>query len=153
MRGFGCGGCNGAWPTQAFNYIGSYGLANTVDYPYIATSQTCKDTLTPKTNYLIPSQTYTSITSTSVLSKLSTGPLSICVDASLWSSYRSGILSCRSKVSINHAVVLVGVDTSGNWKVRNSWGIGWGEAGYIRITSNNRYNCGLLNYAFVPNLA
>jgi hypothetical protein len=37
---------------------------------------------------------------------------------------------------MNHAVVADGYDSTGTtpyWLVRNSWGSGWGEAGYIRI--------------------
>jgi C1A family cysteine protease len=36
--------------------------------------------------------------------------------------------------SIDHAVQVVGLDLSTNaWKVRNSWGTSWGEAGYIYL--------------------
>ena len=46
------------------------------------------------------------------------------VDATNWSSYKSGVFTnCATK--INHAVLLVGV-VGGNWKIKNSWGTGWG---------------------------
>ena len=32
----------------------------------------------------------------------------------------------------NHAVVIVGMDRD-NWIVQNSWGVFWGERGYIKI--------------------
>jgi C1A family cysteine protease len=61
---------------------------------------------------------------------LSTGPLSVCVDAARWNSYRGGIVtSCGNRV--DHCVQAVGVDTSSHWIVRNSWGTSWGEGGYI----------------------
>jgi cathepsin L len=82
--------------------------------------------------------------------KLLSGPLSVCVDASKWSDYGSGIFKCSTTVRINHAVVIVGVDSTGNWKVRNSWGAGWGEAGYIRISANKSNNCGIEQYAAFP---
>ena len=65
---------------------------------------------------------------------LSTGPLSVCVAAEVWNSYRGGIMTtCPG--GVDHCVQAVGVDTSKNgyWKVRNSWGTRWGESGYIRL--------------------
>jgi C1A family cysteine protease len=65
----------------------------------------------------------------------STGPLSVCLDASSWSSYTSGIMSSCGD-SVDHCVQAVGVypaSTDGYWKVRNSWGTSWGESGYIRL--------------------
>ena len=62
-----------------------------------------------------------------------TGPLSIVVDASQWSSYTGGILSTCG-TSLDHAVQVVGIDTDeGSWKVRNSWNTDWGEDGFIRL--------------------
>ena len=52
-------------------------------------------------------------------------PVSICADASKWSAYRGGVLnSCGTQ--LNHAILLVGYDDDGNWKVKNSWGASWG---------------------------
>ncbi len=62
---------------------------------------------------------------------LASGPISICVDASTWSSYRGGVVSnCPS--SINHAVQAVGLNMDASppyWIVRNSWAENWGEDG------------------------
>jgi aminopeptidase C len=43
---------------------------------------------------------------------------------------------------MNHAVLLVGI-VSGNWKIKNSWGVKWGENGYIRLAPGN--TCGICN--------
>lgn len=76
---------------------------------------------------------------------LKTSPVSIAADASNWKSYRSGIFnSCTEKVTQD--ALLVGVTTN-YWKVKNSWGLGWGEYGYIRLAPGNTCGiCGITGY-------
>jgi C1A family cysteine protease len=65
----------------------------------------------------------------------STGPLSVCLDAESWNSYTAGIMRVCGK-TVDHCVQAVGVlpeEENGYWKVRNSWGYAWGEAGFIRL--------------------
>ena len=41
---------------------------------------------------------------------------------------------------IDHAVVIVGYNLTHNppyWKIRNSWGVGWGELGHVRVAMND----------------
>ena len=85
------------------------------------------------------------------------GPLAIAVDASLASfqHYESGVYddpTCSE--NINHAVVLVGYgnDSTGGdyWLVKNSWGAGYGEKGYIRIARNRGNLCGIANEISCP---
>uniref|UniRef100_A0A7S3V1U5 Peptidase C1A papain C-terminal domain-containing protein n=1 Tax=Aplanochytrium stocchinoi TaxID=215587 RepID=A0A7S3V1U5_9STRA len=66
-----------------------------------------------------------------------TGPISVAMNAGPLQFYRRGVLNprfCNSK-SLNHAVLLVGYggDDLPFWKVKNSWGVGFGESGYFRI--------------------
>eukprot|EP00066_Takifugu_rubripes_P019982 XP_011609248.1 PREDICTED: cathepsin O isoform X2 [Takifugu rubripes] len=70
------------------------------------------------------------------------GPLSVVVDALSWQDYLGGIIQyhCSSKRS-NHAVLVVGYDTTGDipyWIVQNSWGTTWGDKGYVymKVGSN-----------------
>ena len=56
--------------------------------------------------------------------------------------------NCSSS-NVNHAMLLVGVDNSGNWLVKNSWGVEWGDKGYITLAPGN--TCGIANYALYPN--
>jgi hypothetical protein len=84
--------------------------------------------------------------STSTLSTLSSGPIPVLIQVtSAISSYAGGIFNGVCTQSINHAVTLVGYGTIGTtqyWLIRNSWGTGWGEAGYMRIKANG--NCVML---------
>ena len=76
------------------------------------------------------------------------GPVSVAVYAnSAMQAYTGGVFNGCGSGEVNHAVTLVGWDdsqgTSGVWIMRNSWGPGWGESGYIRIP----YNCSSIGYA------
>lgn len=76
------------------------------------------------------------------------GPLSICVNAATWSSYSGGVVQhgCSGAAhDLDHCVQLVGYDTTASvpyWKVRNSWGPGWGEKGHIRLAMGSNV-CGV----------
>lgn len=130
-------GCNGGWPEWAYDYVKKAGgIEQESDYPYSAyngRSGSCKAT---SSKYVVTVTGYNTLGTESQMANYvqSTGTLSICIDASNWSSYRGGILSTCG-TSVNHAVQAVGVDatTGGYWKVRNSWGASWGESGYIRL--------------------
>lgn len=82
---------------------------------------------------------------------VSKAPVSVCVDASNWSFYKSGVFNNCGETTyeqLNHAVVAVGYDSEGNWLIRNSWSTKWGESGYMRLAAGN--TCGVLidNLAF-----
>jgi C1A family cysteine protease len=76
------------------------------------------------------------------------GPVSVAIAVNgAFQAYNGGVFNGCSGSEINHAVVLVGWDdnqgSNGVWFLRNSWGPGWGEGGYMRIP----YNCSLVGYA------
>lgn len=106
--GFNCQGCNGAWPDWAYNYINSAGIVLEAEYPYTARTGTCKDVPTAK-KYLNTAKPWSFLSDLDSLksSLASAGPVSICVDASNWSMYRSGIFK-NCGTGLNHAVVAVG---------------------------------------------
>jgi C1A family cysteine protease len=133
-----CYGCQGGWPYKAFNYVARAGGQDTeASYPYTARDGTCKF----KTNTIgakIKGYHTVSRDEKQIQNGLSTtAPFSICVDASKWSSYRSGVMrSTQCGKGIDHCVQLVGYDATANppyWIVRNSWGTGWGVQGYIYL--------------------
>lgn len=74
-------------------------------------------------------------------------PVSVSVDATNWHLYKEGVFdNCDNKIT-NHAVLAVGFEESGNWIVRNSWGTGWGEEGFIRLVPGN--TCKILYRAYI----
>ncbi|KAG2423517.1 hypothetical protein HXX76_015265 [Chlamydomonas incerta] len=90
-----------------------------------------------------------------LLQALSNQPVVALVHASRdWFSYRGGLFAggCSSAPSsANHAVLVVGY-TAAAWVVKNSWGTGWGDGGYMYLTRGGRRGnpCGLLNMATYP---
>ncbi|CAM8947613.1 unnamed protein product [Rhodiola kirilowii] len=66
-------------------------------------------------------------------------PVSVAIDAggSDFQLFSEGLFTGPSGTQLNHGVAVVGygetVDGTEYWVVKNSWGEGWGEKGYIRM--------------------
>jgi len=128
-------GCSGGWTENAYSYVKKAGgLEKESDYPYSSYQGTTGRCSSNSAKYVATVSGYTTLKSESAMGTYvqQTGPLSVCVDASSWNSYRGGIMSSCGK-RVDHCVQAVGVDTASYWKVRNSWGTSWGESGYIRL--------------------
>jgi len=156
-------GCNGGLMDYAFEYVMQHGLCTETDYPYTASkSWRCKSsTCTPVAHI----SSYTDVTpgSTSLQAAVCRQPVSIAIEAdqSSFQFYSGGVLTSSCGTQLDHGVLCVGLGTDGGqqyWKVKNSWGSGWGEAGYIRLCRNcganasNEGQCGLLMSASYPNV-
>jgi len=140
-----CYGCQGGWPYKALEYVESKGLCSWGSYPYTARDGTCKDTsCTP----VIPAGALTAYLNVSgepgIFTALQDGPVSVLVEAdtSAFQFYHSGVLdSPQCGHQIDHAIVATGYGTlSGKnyWNVKNSWGLGWGDKGYIKIVRDKK---------------
>jgi len=131
-------GCNGGLQERAYNYIKrAGGIEQESDYPYMSgTDGSANKCSSDKSKYVLTVSDYTTIKDEKSMAAYvkATGPVSIAIDASTWSTYTGGIMATCG-TTINHAVQAVGVDDSagGFWKVRNSWSATWGEAGFIRL--------------------
>ena len=83
------------------------------------------------------------------------GPVSVAVEAdkSAFQLYKTGVMDsekCGHK--LDHGVLAVGYGTmSGKdyWKVKNSWGLTWGESGYILLGRGENI-CGISQQASYP---
>lgn len=130
-------GCGGGDPIPGYKVIEALGgVASGYDYSYMGRGKPCDINSYQK---LVTVESYMAV-GTKDEDKMkayvsSTGPLSVCVDANSWGGYNSGVKTSCGR-SIDHCVQLVGFGKQGSteyWKVRNSWGGGWGENGNIRL--------------------
>lgn len=147
----GSGGCDGSTQPLAFNYTVTAGITTEADYPYTARTGTCSEAkikpVVKNTGYTqLKVNDYTEL----ITAVANVGPVSISVAAGGfgWQIYGGGVYSTGGDFVMDHAVQLVGYgEDKGKmyWTVRNSWGEGWGESGYIRLERFGEGNepCGM----------
>jgi len=149
---YGNQGCNGGWMDQAFQYIMRYGIMSEQDYPYYAQQYQCqydanRIVATVSSYQDIPQGDEASLAD----AIQQVGPISVGIDAnSNFQSYSGGVFndySCTGQ--INHGVLAVGFG-SDYYIVKNSWGAGWGESGYIRMSRNRDNQCQIASAASYP---
>uniref|UniRef100_A0A4X2L6D4 Cathepsin S n=1 Tax=Vombatus ursinus TaxID=29139 RepID=A0A4X2L6D4_VOMUR len=153
-------GCNGGFMTRAFQYIiDNNGIDSDASYPYKAMDGKCQ--YNPANRAATCSQ-YTELPygSEEALKEAvaNKGPVSVAVDATLASFflYRSGVYydpACTQKV--NHGVLVIGygnLEGKDYWLVKNSWGLNFGDKGYIRIARNRGNHCGIASFPSYPEI-
>nr|AWU67383.1 putative cathepsin L [Crangon crangon] len=158
---FGNNGCNGGLMDNAFQYIKNNGGIDTEDsYPYEGEDDTCRYN---PSNAGAEDKGFVDIREGSehAMKKAVAmiGPVSVAIDASVHSFqfYQHGIYyepECNSE-NLDHGVLVVGYGTDSEtdedyWLVKNSWGTGWGDEGYIKMARNRDNNCGIASAASYP---
>ena len=87
------------------------------------------------------------------------GPVTVTIDSNHWSfaHYKGGIYRPKtcSKVHLDHAVLALGygmneVTGEAYYILKNSWGMDWGEAGYMRMARTWDNLCGIATQAAFP---
>ena len=135
------GSCSGGY-FNAFNYTQNPGLPDEAQDPYKAYDTSCRQGLIPKQKisqwaYIGGSNGSSPTTEQIKTAIYNYGPVSVDVNGS-FSSYTGGIYDRCNTSGTNHMVTLEGWDEEGGyWIMRNSWGTGWGEEGYMRIKYTN----------------
>jgi len=138
----GTGGCGGATQPLAFNYTKVAGITSETDYPYRGMTGTCnKGDVKP----VAKNDGYVKLKVNdynTLMNAVAEGPVAISLAAGGmgWQIYGGGVfgggLLGKCGYDQDHGVQLVGYGASGSnmyWIVRNSWGPGWGEKGFMRI--------------------
>jgi len=132
----------------AFQYNRNTGLATYAQYPYVSGSGSnpaCQTSVANNPSNLKNKQTVSVAgNNQSLQGAISKAAIAVAVDATNWSSYRSGVFN-NCAANLNHGVIAVGYQENEYWLVRNSWGAGWGENGYIKLAWGN--TCGIFSAA------
>jgi len=133
------GGCNGGNTETAYGYVkGAGGIETESDYPYTSGGGSTGSCKFNSGRIAISISGYKSVSrgESNLKQALNAGPASVCLAASSWQSYQGGILSkCDNQV--DHCVQTTGYSGSSYWRIRNSWGTGWGESGFLRLAQGS----------------
>ncbi|GKV53352.1 hypothetical protein SLEP1_g59885 [Rubroshorea leprosula] len=134
-------GCSGGWMDNAFHYIvQNQGITSDANYPYKATDKKCDSKKAAVSTVTIHGyEDVPANNEAALLKAVSKQPVSVCLEGASkdFQFYSRGIFTGKCGTSLNHAVTVVGYGTSEDgtkyWLAKNSWGINWGEKGYMRI--------------------
>jgi len=152
---YGNAGCNGGLPDTVFEYvISNGGISDAASSPYTGVEGPCYTS-----NPVMTISDYVNVATDeiSLLAAVAIGPVSVGIQANhmAFQYYSGGVFSDAScGTYLDHAVLIVGYGTDSisgldYWIVRNSWGSGWGESGYIRMIRNTN-SCGIALLSSYP---
>ncbi|KAJ8921567.1 hypothetical protein NQ315_010472 [Exocentrus adspersus] len=147
-------GCDGGVMQYAFDFVQQNGIERQDDYPYQGVRGQCQMRTDKVATRL---STYINIpqNENALLDAVANhGPVAVAVDADGYQYYAGGLYDDPScKQEYNHGVVVVGYGTeNGNayWLVKNSWGTGWGDGGYIKMARDKNNQCSISTDASYP---
>ncbi|KAJ7356032.1 hypothetical protein OS493_027429 [Desmophyllum pertusum] len=156
---YGNDGCKGGFVNKAFKYIRDNGGIDTeASYPYEAQDKKCRfnkaNVGATDTGFMVIKHKSEPDLQSAVAT---VGPISVAIDAShsSFQLYHQGVYNeaqC-SQTRLGHAVLAVGYGTyqgQDYWLVKNSWGTGWGNGGYIMMSRNKNNQCGIATDASYP---
>lgn len=140
------GSCAGGSPSAITNYVTKNAVYE-VDFPYTASNKPCPSNIdtvrkVPRAAAGIDLRTTTLNGNVDSIKyavyNYGAVATSLLVDSS-FGGYKSGIFNnCKITSGAGHMVTIVGWDDDQeSWIIKNSWGKGWGEAGFGRI----KYRC------------
>lgn len=150
---YGNNGCQGGLMDNAFEYvIDNGGMCSEAEQPYEGKQNLfCKPC-----NNVVTISSCVDVTPNNQLhlkEAVSIGPVSIAIEAdtSVFQFYSSGIIdSLKCGTNLDHGVLIVGYGNENGkdyWLVKNSWGINWGDGGFLKIARSSSTNdpgiCGI----------
>lgn len=149
-------GCQGGFFDSAFEFvIRNEGLSRESDYPYEAAQGSCnvdRDS-SPRAGRITGFEKVPENSESALMKAVANQPVSVGIDSNGYDFkyYSSGVFTGDCGTNLNHAVTAVGYGETSDgvkyWVVKNSWGSGWGEAGYMKIQRDSGSEGGLCGIA------
>lgn len=159
-------GCKGGDMDKAFEWVGqNNGLCTELAYPYVSgtvqKSEPCQKTCSTVSGSAVSQFVDVQHKSDSkMMEALAKQPVAIAIEADQkeFQLYKSGVFTGACGTNLDHGVLAVGygtLDGQDYYLVKNSWGTGWGDKGYIYLGRGDSYNsgqgqCGILLGASYP---
>jgi C1A family cysteine protease len=153
-------GCNGGNTETAYEYVQKAGgLETEANYPYTSGKGKTGRCKVEKAMEVVSIKGYNTVSKTEasemkMVTQIASSPISVCVDATKWQTYKKGIIGRTCGKQLDHCVQAVGLNTDGAksyWIVRNSWASDWGEDGYIYVEEGINA-CGIAKDATTVNI-
>jgi KDEL-tailed cysteine endopeptidase len=150
VRG-GNNGCSGGLMENAFQFIvQNQGLTTEANYPYAEQEGTCQ-TMAPAVK-IAGYEGVPKYNEKALLQAVANQPVSVGIAAGGdFQFYSSGVFSGTCGTRLNHAVTAVGYGTASDgtnyWLLKNQWGSGWGENGYMKMARDVAFPEGLCGIA------
>ncbi|KAG6512817.1 vignain-like [Zingiber officinale] len=155
-------GCNGGLMGDAFNFIKTNGGITTEEaYPYAAKQNKCN--LQKENSHIVVIDGHEDVPindEEALMKAVANQPVSVAIEAGggkEFQFYSQGVFAGNCGTNLDHGVAIVGYGTTPDgtkyWIVKNSWGIEWGEQGYIRMNrgiSAKEGLCGIAMRASYP---
>lgn len=141
-KSYGNMGCEGGLMDSAFEYAIQNGICTEQEEPYEAKDETCMDNCETKYHFS-DCIDVTPNNEEHLMEAVSFTPVSVAIEADhqVFMFYKSGIIdSVDCGTNLDHGVLVVGYGEENGqkyWIVKNSWGIEWGEDGYVRIARDD----------------
>ena len=118
-------------------YAQTHALMTEDDYPYYAYDDKCSWNSTKGVVNVTAIHAVTPNNKTQLLAAVAQGPVSVAIEADTddFQYYTWGVFDGFCGDNLDHGVAIVGYNLDSNYLiVRNSWGEGWGDDGYIRMS-------------------
>lgn len=141
-------GCSGGSAEDAYDWMVAHGgVCSAAAYPYTTAVGTCGATTCTPAATITGFMPVAANDDLALLTAVSKQPVSAAIEAdeNAFQFYAGGVLTDTCGSVLDHEVLVVGYGEDASvqyWKVKNSWGNAWGEAGYIRLARGAAYNAG-----------